>query len=111
MSYKKINIDQEIIKDGFNCYSIEDRQKAIIAILKLFKTSNNKKKVLTGLEEFNSFINKEIKALKDKAIKNDKAYYEFGKEFFDYKIGIKETILKNHPKYFRKNKRRYFTWK
>ena len=111
MSYKKINIDQEIIKDEFNCYSIEDRQEAIIAILKLFKNSNNKKKVLIGLEEFNSFINKEIKALKDKAIEKNKAYYKFGKKFYDYKKGIKETILKNHPEYFRKNKRKYFTWK
>tara|TARA_R100000479_G_C6279468_1_gene162416 strand:- start:287 stop:622 length:336 start_codon:yes stop_codon:yes gene_type:complete len=110
MKYQKINIEEELIKNEFNRYSIEDRELATIAIIQMFSLSNNKKKVLNGLEEIQKEVTKQIKALKKKAIKNDKAYYRDGKEFDDYKIGIKETILENHPEYFRKNKRKYFTW-
>ena len=110
MKYQKINIEEELIKNEFNRYSIEDRELATIAIIQMFSLSNNKKKVLNGLEEIQKEVTKQIKALKQKAIKNEKAYYRDGKEFDDYKIGIKETILENHPEYFRKNKRKYFTW-
>ena len=111
MSYRKINIDEELIKNEFNCYSIEDRELATIAIVQLFASSNNKKKVLNGLEEIQKEVTKQIKNLKSKAIKNDKAFYKMGNEFIDYKIGIKETIFKKHPEYFRKNSRKHFTWK
>ena len=111
MKYQKINIEEDLIKREFNCYSIEDRELATIAIVQLFSLSNNKKKVLNGLEEIQKEIIKQIKTLKEKAIKNEKAFYKQGNEFDDYKIGIKETILKNHPEYFRKNSRKYFTWK
>ena len=51
MTYQKINIENDLIQSEFNCYSIEDRKKAIIAILKMYELSKDNKKVYEGLKD------------------------------------------------------------
>ena len=73
MKYNKINIEKDLIKSEFNCYSIEDRKKAIIAILKMYELSKDNKKVYEGLKDMEKTIKALIEINKEKGLKSGKA--------------------------------------
>ena len=68
MTYQKINIENDLIKSEFNIYSIEDRQKAILALLEMFELAKDNKKVFEGLKQFEKTIKVLIESNKIKQL-------------------------------------------
>ena len=110
MTYQKINIENDLIKSEFNIYSIEDRQKAIIALLELFELSKDNKKVFDGLKEFEKTIKALIELNKDKALKSGKAKMIKSKSFLILKKGKLDELKKTKPELFKKTTRSIFKY-
>ena len=100
MKYNKINIEKDLIKSEFNCYSIEDRQKAILALLEMFELAKDNKKVYNGLIELN----------KEKGLKSGKAKIFKSKGYLILKKGKLDLLKKVYPEYFKKTTRNIFKY-
>ena len=100
MKYNKINIEKDLIKSEFNCYSIEDRQKAILALLEMFELAKDNKKVYNGLIESN----------KEKGLKSGKAKMIKSKSYLILKKGKLDLLKKVYPEYFKKTTRNIFKY-
>ena len=110
MTYQKINIETDLIKSEFNIYSIEDRQKAIIALLELFELSKDNKKVFECLKQFEKTIKALIELNKDKALKSGKAKMIKSKSFLILKKGKLDELKKTKPELFKKTTRSIFKY-
>ena len=110
MKYQKINIEQDLIQSEFNQYSIEDREKAIIAILKFFELSKDNKKVFEGLKQFEKTIKALIELNKEKALKSGKAKLIKSKSFLILKKGKLDELKKPSPSLFKKTTRNIFQY-
>ena len=110
MTYQKINIENDLIKSEFNIYSIEDRQKAILALLKMFELAKDNKKVFEGLKQFEKTIKALIESNKDKAIKSGKAKMFKSKSFLILKKGKLDELKKTKPELFKKTTRDIFKY-
>tara|TARA_R100000005_G_C4805430_1_gene94799 strand:- start:154 stop:489 length:336 start_codon:yes stop_codon:yes gene_type:complete len=110
MTYQKINIENDLIKSEFNIYSIEDRQKAILALLKMFELAKDNKKVYNGLKEFEKTIKALIELNKEKGLKSGKAKIVKSKGYLILKKGKLDLLKKIHPDYFKKTTRNIFKY-
>ena len=110
MKYQKINIEQDLIQSEFNQYSIEDREKAIIAILKFFELSKDNKKVYNGLIEFQKTIKNLIESNKEKGLKSGKAKMIKSKSYLILKKGKLDLLKRLFPEYFKKTTRNIFKY-
>mgnify|MGYP003141276353 FL=1 len=110
MKYNKINIEKDLIKSEFNCYSIEDRQKAILALLEMFELAKDNKKVYNGLIEFQKTIKTLIESNKEKGLKTGKAKIVKSKGFLILKKGKLDLLKRLFPEYFKKTTRNIFKY-
>jgi len=110
MTYQKINIENDLIKSEFNIYSIEDRQKAILALLEMFELAKDNKKVFEGLKQFEKTIKALIELNKDKALKSGKAKMIKSKSFLVLKKGKLDELKKTKPELFKKTTRSIFKY-
>jgi hypothetical protein len=110
MTYQKINIEKDLIKSEFNCYSIEDRQKAILALLEMFELSKDNKKVYNGLKEFEKTIKALIEINKEKALKSGKAKIVKSKKYLVLKKGILDKLKIHNRGYFKYTTRDLFKY-
>jgi hypothetical protein len=110
MTYQKINIEKDLIKSEFNCYSIEDRQKAILALLEMFELAKDNKKVYEGLIEFQKTIKNLIESNKEKGLKSGKAKMIKSKSYLILKKGKLDLLKKVYPEYFKKTTRNIFKY-
>ena len=110
MKYKTMDIDKELNQQEFILYSIEDRQKAIIALLELFELSKDNKKVFEGLKQFEKTIKALIELNKDKALKTGKAKMIKSKSFLVLKKGKLDELKKTKPELFKKTTRSIFKY-
>jgi|TARA_R100000426_G_scaffold13696_1_gene13223 hypothetical protein len=110
MTYQKINIEKDLIKSEFNCYSIEDRQKAILALLEMFELAKDNKKVYEGLKEFEKFIKISIESNKKKGLKSGKAKLFKTKSYLILKKGKLDQLKKTNPELFKKTTRDIFKY-
>ena len=110
MKYNKINIEKDLIKSEFNCYSIEDRQKAILALLEMFELAKDNKKVYNGLIEFQKTIKTLIELNKEKGLKSGKAKMIKSKSYLILKKGKLDLLKRLFPEYFKKTTRNIFKY-
>ena len=110
MTYQKINIEKDLIKNEFNIYSIEDRQKAILALLEMFELSKDNKKVYNGLKEFEKTIKALIEINKEKALKSGKAKIVKSKKYLVLKKGILDRLKIHNRGYFKYTTRDLFKY-
>ena len=110
MKYQKINIEKDLIKSEFNCYSIEDRQKAILALLEMFELSKDNKKVYEGLKQFEKTIKALIEINKEKGLKSGKAKIVKSKKYLVLKKGILDRLKIHNRGYFKYTTRDLFKY-
>lgn len=110
MTYQKINIEKDMIKSEFNIYSIEDRQKAILALLEMFELSKDNKKVYNGLKEFEKKIKALIEINKEKGLKSGKAKIVKSKKYLVLKKGILDRLKIHNRGYFKYTTRDLFKY-
>ena len=110
MKYNKINIENDLIKSEFNIYSIEDRQKAILALLEMFELAKDNKKVYNGLIEFQKTIKTLIESNKEKGLKSGKAKMIKSKSYLILKKGKLDLLKKTNPELFKKTTRDIFKY-
>ena len=110
MKYQKINIEKDLIKSEFNCYSIEDRQKAILALLEMFELSKDNKKVYDGLKQFEKTIKALIEINKEKGLKSGKAKIVKSKKYLVLKKGILDRLKIHNRGYFKYTTRDLFKY-
>jgi len=110
MTYQKINIENDLIQSEFNCYSIEDRKKAIIAILKMYELSKDNKKAYEGLKDMEKTIKALIKINKEKGLKSGKAKIVKSKKYLVLKKGILDKLKISNRGFFKYTSRDLFKY-